>query len=183
MTFKGIRTRTPLLVAVLALCACCHMTITDSFMFAPQSTLSPKGKASRFPSTTVFLSQPPARQDNNNNNNYNDDAFGLVFLCGVTAAQDYVFSGLFMILSAVAAVATRQGKLPASNQVPAAVAGFTLLLLPVLTTILDRLSLGEEIAMLQSTNPSAPLIELALCSASMAYGFVFAASTSEDAGS
>jgi hypothetical protein len=195
MTFKTIHnTRTPLLVAILALFACCHLTITDaSFVFAPQSTLSPKSKASRFPSTTtVFLSQPPApRQDNNNNNNkifdnnYNDVAFGFVFLGAITAAQDYVFSGLFMILSAVAAIATQQGKLPASNQVPAAVAGFTLISLPALTAILDRLPLGEEIRMLQqSTNPSAPWIELALCSVSMAYGFVFAASTtSEDAGS
>jgi hypothetical protein len=97
---------------------------------------------------------------------YNDDAFGGVFLCGALAAQDAVFSAVFLTLSAIAALATQQEKLPANNQVPAAVAGVTLLLTPILTTVLGGLNLPE------AGNPSASTLEVGLCVASMAYGFV-----------
>jgi hypothetical protein len=99
---------------------------------------------------------------------YNDDAFGLVFLGGAFAAQDAVFSTVFLTLSAIAALATQQNILPANNQVPAAVAGVTLLLTPTSTTLL----LGGLNNLPEAGNPSASTFEVGLCVASMAYGFV-----------
>ena len=101
---------------------------------------------------------------------YNDDAFGGVFLCGAFAAQDAVFSAVFLTLSAIAALATQQEKLPANNQVPAAVAGVTLLLTPTLTTLLG--GMNSNLNLPEAGNPSASTLEVGLCVASMAYGFV-----------
>ena len=100
---------------------------------------------------------------------YNDDAFGGIFLGGAVAAQDAVFSAVFLTLSAIAALATQQGKLPANNQVPAAVAGVTLLLTPIVTTVLGGMN---NINLPEAGNPSASTFEVALCVASMIYGFV-----------
>jgi hypothetical protein len=108
---------------------------------------------------------------------YNDDAFGLVFLCGAFAAQDVVFSTVYLTLSALAALATQQDKLPANTQVPAAVAGVTLLLTPTLTTLL--VVLGGGLHLPEAGNPSASALEVGLCVASMAYGFVLSSSNKE----
>jgi hypothetical protein len=118
--------------------------------------------------TRLFFSKEPSKTTD-----YNDDAFGLVFLCGATVAEDAVFSSLFLVLSAVAAIATKQGKLPSNNQVPAAVAGVTLLLtVGILLNPLDVV-LGDW-SNTSSKSPSATWIEVALCMASMVYGFVLA---------
>jgi hypothetical protein len=166
-------------VLFLILSIYCHIPMAASFVVIASKPLLFTGRTtSTLPATTtaVFLSnQPPPPPEQND---YNDDAFGLVFLCGATVAEDAVFSGLFLVLSAVAAIATKQGRLPASNQVPAAVAGLTLLVLPLLSAALTGLPYSST--MIGSSNPSARWIELALCSASMLYGFVLASAPEKE---
>lgn len=124
--------------------------------------------------------------NSNNNNNYNDDFFGFVFLGGIVGAQDFFFSGIFLLCSAVAAIVTRQGKLPAAHSIPAIVAGLTLLLTVAIREALPgplaamqsvtvarvQNSIGDDTAAAgSSANPNAAWIEIGLCSVSMAYGF------------
>lgn len=90
---------------------------------------------------------------------YNDDAFGLVFLGGGLATQDAAFMGTFLVLSAVAAVGARLGK--ASGPLPAAVAGMTLLVTPMIRYVLQE----EPVEYVW--------VQVVLCSISMVYGFVF----------
>jgi hypothetical protein len=105
---------------------------------------------------------------------YNDDAFGLVFLGGGALAQDPIFTGVFLAMSAVAATASAQGKLASSdNKIPAAVAGITLVLTPAVAALVA--SLPESPVDPTAGNPSARFIELALCSVSIVYGLVTAA--------
>ena len=145
-----------------------YSPLVTSFVLTSQSIVEPRKSLSSTPFPThLFSSEQPTPSQNDN---YNDDAFGLVFLGGAFYANDVIFAGIFLILSAAAAIATRQGKLPACNQVPAAVAGLTLLLhTPILTPEIVEL-LPKSIP---PSNSSASMIELALCSISMIYGFVF----------
>ena len=73
--------------------------------------------------TSLASSSKDDSGNNDNNtlgNNYNDDAFGLVFLTGALVDKDYEFSGIFMVLSAVAAAVSRNrpgGKLISPGKV------------------------------------------------------------------
>jgi len=159
----------PFLLVAICQLSCC-LPIVTSFILSPKSILEPSRRSlssTPFPICLFSSNQEPTPS---RNDNYNDDAFGLVFLGGVTFANDVIFAGIFLVLSAVAATATKQGKLPASNQVPAAVAGLTILLLPVLTTALVDVLPSS----IPSPDASSPSIELALCSISMLYGFFLA---------
>lgn len=104
----------------------------------------------------------------NKESNYNDDAFGFIFLGGSAAAQDPIFGATFLALSVAAVIATKLQVLPDNKQVPAAVAGFTLLLVPVISAILPDAMFGMNM----TPGDNARLIELAFCSVSMLYGFV-----------
>jgi hypothetical protein len=99
---------------------------------------------------------------------YSDDCFGLIFLSGALALGDAVFAGTFLILSTIAAISVKTRTLQKGDtQLPAAVAGLTLLATPLAT-----LSLGES--GIYSSLPQidqAPLVEIGLCSFSMIYGF------------
>jgi hypothetical protein len=133
------------------------------------------------PPLLLFAKTPPY--------SYNDDAFGLVFLCGATVAKDVVFATVFLVLSALAAAATQQRKLPPTKQVPAAVAALTLIVAPIITTTLVGVgspytsSLEHYFGSLEiSPNANAWSIEEALCCISMFYGFVLSSFTSADDG-
>lgn len=169
------------------LLVCFHISTVASFVATPTTStavqvLPAPGRVVVSPSATVvssttrlFLSKQPSQTTD-----YNDDAFGLVFLCGATVAQDAVFSSLFLVLSGVAAIATKQGKLPSNNQVPAAVAGVTLLLTIGILLLAEQGLLAPPLDAIMgdwsnsSKSPSATWIEVALCMASMVYGFVLA---------
>lgn len=113
--------------------------------------------------------------DNNsqtNNKDYDDIAFGFIFLGGYITTQDIFFTGTFLLLSAVAAIATRNGKLPAKTTVPAAVAGLTLLV----SQLLPKEQLYEVLPYIPKAEPSLPidtsLVQAGLCTVSMFYGFL-----------
>ena len=115
-----------------------------------------------------------------NNNDYNDDAFGFVFLGGYILSRDAIFAGTFLILSALAAIATRNGKLPTTKAVPAAVAGCTFLF----NLIIPNEKLYELLPFIERAEPSLPLdsswIELGFCTVSMVYGFILSSSSEEE---
>lgn len=104
---------------------------------------------------------------------YIDDCFGLIFLSGSFVAQDAVFSATFVALSAVALVATRANRIvlqevtPERQRrvVPAVVAAATLVLTPVLEILVAPVYA-------QDLDDKARLIELAVCTVSVAYGFL-----------
>jgi hypothetical protein len=127
------------------------------------------------PPSTITNAAPRRRKasiqyNTKKESNYNDDAFGFIFLGGSAAAQDPVFGATFLALSVAAVIATKLEVFPDNNkQVPAAVAGFTLMLVPVISGILPEQVFGMNII----PGESARLIELAFCSVSMLYGFVF----------
>ena len=126
----------------------------------------------------MFQSPPRGTKDTN----YNDDAFGFIFLGGSAAAQDPVFGAVFLTLSAAAAIGTKLQRLPPTNQVPAAVAGCTLLVVPLLSAVLPETLLSavlpETIPVVVA--PNARYIELAFCSVSMLYGFVISPTLEEN---
>ena len=80
-----------------------------------------------------------------------------------------MFGSTFLALSVAAVIATKLEVLPDSNkQVPAAVASFTLMLVPVISAILSEAAFGINI---MTPDDNARLIEFAFCSLSMLYGF------------
>jgi hypothetical protein len=113
-------------------------------------------------------------------NEYNDDAFGFVFLGGFLITQDPIFAGIFLLLSAVAAIATRNGKLPATNSVPAGVAGCTL----IVNLIIPKDKLYELLPIIEMGEPSLPLdaslIEIGICTVSIIYGLILFPSNQEE---
>ena len=120
---------------------------------------------------------------NDYNNDYNDDAFGFVFLGGYVLTRDVFFSGTFLVLSAVAAIGTRAGRLPSTRAVPASVAGATLVVLsllhPFYEPLCDLLPFVERPE--SSVLPLDPsTIQLGLCTVSMLYGFVLSSSEEEE---
>ena len=120
--------------------------------------------------TTIFLSNNGSNMEGNNN--YNDDAFGFVFLGGYIVTRDAVFAGTFLLLSALAAIATRNGKLPATNSVPAAVAGCTF----IVNLITPNDELYQLFASIERSEPFLPVdvvwVKLGFCAVSMIYGFM-----------
>lgn len=106
---------------------------------------------------------------------YNDDAFGLVFLCGSFVAQDVVFSTTFLLFSAVVATACKQGKIQFTSQVPAVVAGLSFLVANLLSLILiqNTAATSDNIpGWLLSKSESALQVEIAVCFISIQYGFI-----------
>ena len=136
---------------------------TTGFAPSPRSTLT----QSQIPCKTILFTTKE--------NNYNDDAFGFIFLGGSAAAQDPVFGAIFLSLSVAAVIATKLEVLPVNKQVPAAVAGVTLLVTPLISLALPEEMLGVDLI----PSDNGRLIELIFCTVSMMYGFVF--SSSEDA--
>ena len=130
------------------------------------------GSSNRRPKTR-HLALWSSKQDDSY---YSDDCFGLIFLCGAVVVQDPVFAGIFLILSSVGAILTQLGRLQANKQIPGAVAGFTLLLTPVATTLLQKMGiLPNPIA----TN--APIwLEAAVCTFSLFYSFVWQKEMSDE---
>jgi hypothetical protein len=138
-------------------------------------------------STALFQISKPEDDDNDKNNSgrgggggggaYSDDCFGLVSLFGGFATMDVVFVPIFVTVSAMAATLTRMALLPANKRVPGVVAALTFVLTLVVSNIVDSnvLSaaltevLGYAPSMSADINPDATLIELALCSFSIAY--------------
>jgi len=83
-------------------------------MFEGQNSPSSAVAVHKYSFVTSCISLASSSKDdsgNDDNNalsyNYNDDAFGLVFLTGALVDKDYEFSGIFMVLSAVAAAVSR----------------------------------------------------------------------------
>jgi hypothetical protein len=105
---------------------------------------------------------------------YNDDAFGLVFLCGAFVAKDAIFATTFLLLSAAAATSLRNDLFAKTSSIdtkyllPSIVAGIslvtTLLLHDTLISILP-ISLPVE-------NPQATIIEVGVCTISLVYGII-----------
>ena len=82
-------------------------------------------------------------------NNYNDDAFGLVFLASAFEGSAD-FAGTFLVLSAIGAISTSSGILQKDDRLPGAVAVFTLLLSPIVSSLrltgsLDTMSLPTTV--------------------------------------
>ena len=82
-------------------------------------------------------------------NNYNDDAFGLVFLASAFEGQ-IDFAGTFLVLSAIGAISTSRGILQKDDRLPGAVAVFTLLLSPIVSSLrltgsIDNMSLPTTV--------------------------------------
>ena len=109
---------------------------------------------------------------------YNDDAFGFIFLAGSATAQDPIFGSTFLILSTIAAVLTNLEKLPAGKAVPAGVAGATLLITPVVSSVMPEELFGTSLG----GGENARLIELGFCSVSMVYGLVLGREENVDGG-
>ena len=120
--------------------------------------------------TVALLSN--GSDNTNGNNDYNDDAFGFVLLIGYLVTQDAIFAGTFLVLSALAATATRSGSLPATSVVPSAVAGSTF----VIDSILPSDKLYGLLPFIERTEPSLPIesswIKLGICSISVFYGII-----------
>lgn len=133
------------------------------------------------PATTAHLSNKRkhdvAVRLSRDNNNYNDDAFGFIFLGGSAAAQDPIFGAVFLTLSVAAVIGTKLEQLPANKQVPASVAGLTLLVVPVISAFVPPTVFGTSMV---PGDDNARLIELAFCSVSMLYGFVFSSMGGEN---
>lgn len=138
-----------------------------------------KGIVLGFVPTATSIANIPSRTDvvmfTTPEKNYNDDAFGFIFLGGSAAAKDPVFGAVFLTLSIFAVLATKLEQLPSNKQVPAAVAGFTLLGTPIVSTFLPETLFGVDLV----PADNARLIELAFCSVSMLYGFLLS-SDNED---
>ncbi len=115
--------------------------------------------------------------------NYNDDAFGFVLLIGYVVTHDVIFAGTFVLLSALAAIATQNGKLPATKSVPAAVAGLTY----IVNLLIPNETLYELLPFIERPETSLPvdlsLIELGICSVSMLYGFLLSSPNQEESSS
>jgi len=128
--------------------------------------------------TTTLLSNNDSNAENTNDN-YNDDAFGFVLLVGYVVTHDIIFAGTFVLLSAIAAIATRSGNLPATTSVPAAVAGLTY----IVNLVLPSETLYELLPFIERPDAALPLdvslIELGICSVSILYGLVLSSSNKE----
>ena len=160
MIMRRLPSRYFRLCLLTTLCIC---IASGALGFAPPISKVPRAVAAQQSITAL-----PTSKDSN----YNDDAFGFIFLGGSAAAQDPLFGATFFTLSVTALIATKLDALPANKQVPAAVAGFTLLTVPVLSNILPETMF--DVSMVPGDN--ARLIELAFCTVSLLYGFVFSAS-------
>lgn len=116
----------------------------------------------------------------NGQRDYNDDAFGFVFLGGYLVTGDALFAVTFLLLSALAAIATRSGKLPATSIVPAAVAGCTY----IVNFVIPSDKLYEIIPVIEKAETLLPLdsswLELGICSVSILYNFIQASSNQEE---
>lgn len=99
------------------------------------------------------------------NSGYSDDCFGLIFLTSSVGLNDAAFGGVFLFLSSLGVILTRLNKLPISPQIPATVAGGSLLLTPLVRFLFQNNLEAPRLA-------EAPWIEVGLCTFSMVYGFV-----------
>ncbi|CAE8584444.1 unnamed protein product [Polarella glacialis] len=120
------------------------------------------------PALTISVSRPKStalRAGKKPSQSYSDDAFGFVFFASALLARDEVFAATFVAVSAVAATLTVAGKLEGGKRVPAGVAAATLLSTPVISAALAQFGVVAS-----DPNPSARLVELGLCSVSIAYG-------------
>lgn len=111
----------------------------------------------------------PTITDQGRGGDYNDDAFGFVFLGGAIIARDPIFAGCFVVLSAIGAIATRNGTLsPSNKKVPAVVAASTL----IVAILLQKLGIAAAVAptaIATEIPPDARIVEIGLCSVSIAY--------------
>jgi hypothetical protein len=108
---------------------------------------------------------------------YVDDCFGLIFL-SCSALGDPIFASTFLVLSFLALLATRLGKLEflrsslsseqERRQVPAVVAAATLALSP-----LTDLLFGGYLFVSTEMNENAKMVELVVCSISMLYALLY----------
>jgi hypothetical protein len=145
-------------------------------------------------SFATYLLPDEQEISNNNNNdqktkskNYNDDAFGFVFLGCFLVTEDPFFAGIFLVFSTLATIGTQNGILPAKNSVPAAVAGFTLLVSLLIPNeqLYELLPFVDGIFGSSSPSPSQQmgidpsLIKVGFCSVSMIYGFFFSSDKEE----
>ena len=148
-------------------------SVADSSRIRPMNAFDRKSKDA----ATLLLSNNDSNAKNTNN--YNDDAFGFVLLVGYVVTHDVIFAVTFVVLSALAAIATRNGKLPASNSVPAAVAGFTY----IVNFVIPNEKVYELLPFIERPEASLPadlsLVELGICSVSILYGLFVSSSNQE----
>ncbi len=94
--------------------------------------------------TTMYMIQKDSDiGETNESQRYNDDAFGLVFLIGGFGSKDVVFSTSFLILSALAALATSKGALKSDPRIPGVLAISSLLVTPVISSLTSTASLDH----------------------------------------
>ena len=125
------------------------------------------------PSSRLHAADKRRQQGGGKSTEYIDDCFGLISLSSLVVAHDAVFCATFIVLSTVALVATRTGRIrlpedvSAERQrraVPAVVAIAALLLSPAAETLAAPLYT-------QDLDDNARFLELAVCAVSVAYGF------------
>ena len=149
-------------------------SVTDSSGIRPIDAFGGELKAS---TTSLFSNND---YETEKAENYNDDAFGFVLLIGYVVTHDVIFAGTFVLLSALAAIATQNGKLPATKSVPAAVAGLTY----IVNLIIPNERLYELLPFIERPETSLPvdisLVQLGICSVSMLYGFVLSSPNQEE---
>ena len=120
------------------------------------------------------LSSSNEEQDGSEEEVYNDDAFGLVFLCGAFVAEDAVFATTFLLLSAAAAISVRNSRAFWAEQtsvdtkyfLPSIVAGVAL----TVTLLVEKLNLFPSMILPSAGNPQATTIVVGVCTASIIYG-------------
>lgn len=153
-------------------------TAGRALLETPQRTIQPNVKSR-------FFTQLSVKNKNNSGKgdflSYNDDCFGLIFLTSIVVAQDAVFAACFALLSALAAYSFSNGT--ADNvsknfgisanklqlQVPAAVAGLTLLVVAPVGRVLLQ---PDSIEFLPTMAPEATLLEFGVVAVSVIYALV-----------
>ena len=125
----------------------------------------------------------PSSSSSSSSADYTDDCFGLIFLSSAFVAHDTVFSVTFVVLSTEALLLTRSNRKPIAwytkntntnitrerqrRAVPAVVAATTLLLS---TLVLEPIITAT--ALMGPQEDPARIVEWAVCSVSILYGFL-----------
>jgi len=135
--------------------------------WAPSTTKSSRASQSSVDThITLHASNDDNDKEVSSRYEYKDDCFGFISFLGGLAMTDVIFTSVFVGLSLMAAVATRQGWLPSDpkrttivdRKIPGLVAALTLVLSSQLSQLLE-----SSTSSLPSPDPIAQKVQLAIC--------------------
>jgi len=129
---------------------------------------------------TLLLQSAKGNSNNGNSDNdkppikfYSDDCFGLIFLSSAFLAHDVVFAACFALLSGLAAFYFNNNldefDAKLQRQLPAAVAGLTLLFVAPVTRVVTQ---PTSIEFLPQRESFAPMLEIGVVAASVMYALL-----------